>query len=59
MTNSWLSFFHPGVCHFIKPKINSTKDSRVIFNGLKATEHFTGDTWVKMLTVDGENFDSN
>ena len=26
--------------------------------GEKATEHFTGDTWVQMLTVDGENFDA-
>ena len=26
--------------------------------GKKATEHFTGNTWVQMLTVDAKNFDA-
>lgn len=26
--------------------------------GQKAGENFTGDTWVQMLTVDGQNFDA-
>ena len=40
-------------------KNNSTMNTNEIFpKGQKATENFTGDTWVQMLTVDGENFDA-
>jgi len=37
---------------------NSMKTNEIFPMGQKATEHFTGDTWVQMLTVDGENFDA-
>jgi len=40
-------------------KNNSTMTTKEIFpKGKKATENFTGDTWVQMLTVDGANFDA-
>ena len=40
-------------------KNNSTMKTNEIFpKGQKATENFTGDTWVQILTVDGENFDA-
>jgi hypothetical protein len=34
------------------------KTNEIFPKGHKATENFTGDTWVQMLTVDGENFDA-
>lgn len=38
---------------------NNTMNTKEIFpKGQKASENFTGDTWVQMLTVDGENFDA-
>lgn len=38
---------------------NDTMKTNHIFpTGQKTTENFTGDTWVQMLTVDGENFDA-
>jgi quercetin dioxygenase-like cupin family protein len=39
---------------------NSTtmKTNEIFPKGQKAPENFTGDTWVQMLTVDGENFDA-
>lgn len=37
----------------------STMNRNEIFpKGQKATDNFTGDTWVQILTVDGENFDA-
>jgi quercetin dioxygenase-like cupin family protein len=37
----------------------STMGTNMIFpKGQKAIENFTGDTWVQMLTVDGQNFDA-
>lgn len=41
------------------PKNDDTMNTKELFpKGEKATENFTGDTWVQMLTVDGENFDA-
>jgi 4-carboxymuconolactone decarboxylase len=34
------------------------KTTEIFPKGEKATENFSGDTWVQMLTVDGENFDA-
>ncbi|MFV0267124.1 MAG: cupin domain-containing protein [Draconibacterium sp.] len=34
------------------------KTSEIFPKGQKAAENFTGDTWVQMLTTDGENFDA-
>jgi quercetin dioxygenase-like cupin family protein len=34
------------------------KTNEIFPKGQQATENFTGDTWVQMLTVDGENFDA-
>ncbi len=31
---------------------------QIFERGQKVTEHFTGDTWVQMLTTDGANFDA-
>ncbi len=40
-------------------KNNSTMETNQIFpKGQKATEYFTGETHVQMLTVDGANFDA-
>ena len=40
-------------------KNNGTMKTNEIFpKGQKATENFTGDTWVEMLTTDGANFDA-
>lgn len=40
-------------------KNNSTMKEKEIFpKGQKATENFTGDTWVKMLSTDAANFDA-
>jgi len=37
---------------------NNMKTNEIFPKGQKATEYFTGDTWVEMLTVDGVNFDA-
>lgn len=37
---------------------NCKQDAQVFEKGEKESSHFTGDTWVKMLTVDGANFDA-
>lgn len=34
------------------------KSNEIFPKGQKAAENFTGDTWVQMLTMDGENFDA-
>ena len=34
------------------------KANEIVPKDQKATENFTGDTWVHMLTVDEENFDT-
>lgn len=40
-------------------KNNFTMNTNEIFpKGQKATEHFTGETYVQMLTLDGKNFDA-
>lgn len=40
-------------------KNTHTMETKELFpKGQKASENFTGDTWVQMLTVDGENFDA-
>lgn len=40
-------------------KNNTTMKTTELFpKGQKAEQNFTGDTWVKMLTTDGENFDA-
>ena len=37
---------------------NTMKTNEIFPKGQKVTENFTGDTWVQMLTVDGENFNA-
>lgn len=37
---------------------NKMKTNEIFPKGQNATENFTGDTWVQMLTVDGQNFDA-
>jgi len=37
---------------------NTMKTIELFPKGQKATENFTGDTWVEMLTTDGANFDA-
>ncbi len=37
---------------------NKTETMEIFKKGQKATENFTGDTWVELLTVDGKNFDA-
>ncbi|MCU4166585.1 cupin domain-containing protein [Carboxylicivirga caseinilyticus] len=32
--------------------------NKIFEKGQKVTQNFTGETWVQMLTVDGENFDA-
>ena len=39
-------------------KSNTMKTNEIFPKGQKATANITGDTWVQMLTVDGENFDA-
>lgn len=40
-------------------KNNTTMKTTELFpKGQKAEQNFTGDTWVQMLTTDGENFDA-
>ncbi len=36
----------------------TTQTTKIFPKGQKAPNHFTGDTWVQMLTVDAENFDA-
>lgn len=49
-----LSFISIVACH----ENNKTETMEIFNKGQKATENFTGDTWVELLTVDGKNFET-